>query len=84
MDWVIKQLNVKKDLRIRHADINNYKSEYKKLKFCEICKRSWEILTTGIVASYSHLPTYGLYRESCKVCNNNNVSYKQKKREKNE
>jgi len=79
MDWVIKQLNVKKDVRIRHADINNYRAEYKRLKFCEKCKRSWERLTTGMIASYSHLPTYGLPRKICEICNDNNITYRKGK-----
>ena len=68
MDWVIKQLSVKKNFRIKHADVNNYNAEYKRLKFCEGCSRSWERLTTGSMASYSHLPTYGLHRKTCDFC----------------
>ena len=40
------------------------------LYFCENCMSVWEISCTGSIHSYGHLPTYGLPRINCRVCEN--------------
>lgn len=50
------------------------------LYYCETCEKVWEILFTGVVARYGHLPTYGLRRKVCRYCQNGeNITYKQRK-----
>ena len=50
------------------------------LYYCEACEKVWEILFTGTVARYRHLPTYGLRRKECRYCQSGkNTTYKQRK-----
>ena len=71
MDWVVKLLSRRTDRRykyVRNTKKKSYNTEYKRLKFCESCKTTWEILTTGVIINYNHLPTYGLFRKTCHHC----------------
>ena len=50
------------------------------LKYCLECKKTWEIGTDGGILFYTHLPTYGLERKTCKGCNNlSTESYEKQK-----
>tara|TARA_R100001082_G_scaffold106772_1_gene79953 strand:- start:650 stop:1090 length:441 start_codon:yes stop_codon:yes gene_type:complete len=81
MEWVIRSLNIKKNMtKIRKGAKNYHHAEFTKLKFCENCKKTWERTCTGTIALYDHLPTYGLLRKSCDICKKgSNVTYKKEK-----
>ncbi len=83
MDWVVKLLSRRTDRRYKYVrnTKNSYNAEYKRLKYCDSCKTTWEILTTGVTAHYGHLPTYGLTRKTCRHCDGTeNKTYKERKK----
>ena len=54
----------------KEQEKNIHTRETRRLKYCTKCKRVWEISCTGSIHSYGHLPTYGLPRLNCRVCEN--------------
>jgi|TARA_R100001530_G_scaffold2285_1_gene3834 hypothetical protein len=71
MDWIINK-EWKKDKVILRKERNHYAKDERRLKYCESCERVWENTYAGSQVSYGHLPTYGLPRITCKICNKNN------------
>ena len=39
-----------------------------KIKFCNFCKKTWEISYEKTLLTYQHLPTYGKIRKKCPLC----------------
>ena len=68
MDWVYKRIFREKKEILSRKDVNNYKSNYRRLKYCNICEHVWEIIESGSIAKYLHLPKYGLNQKVCKMC----------------
>tara|TARA_R110001599_G_C11853772_1_gene620953 strand:+ start:129 stop:353 length:225 start_codon:yes stop_codon:yes gene_type:complete len=65
IDWVVNVF-----LKNKKNKPRKYKREAKKLKYCLHCKKTWEIGFGNVIHSYAHLPTYGLIRKKCRVCEN--------------
>ena len=79
MDWILKT-GKKIQVRNKKRKKNVHTKEARRLKYCEKCKRVWEIGFTGSIHSYDHLPTYGLPRKTCKMClGESGKPYKQRK-----
>ena len=68
--WIFKALDNNNYYLVKKKQIgvNTHKKESNILKYCEDCKRVWEIGYTSSIHSYGHLPTLGLPRKKCKVC----------------
>ena len=56
MDWILKT-GKKIQVRNKKRKKNVHTKEARRLKYCEKCKRVWEIGFTGSIHSYDHLPT---------------------------
>lgn len=72
MDWVFKahqKVRINEVVK-NHGEVNEHTRESRRLKYCEDCERVWEVGFTGAVHSYGHLPTYGLLRKTCRICEN--------------
>ncbi len=67
MNWIYEQF-FKEKIVLKKKSNNNYNAEYKRLKFCEACRHTWEKTVSGAVARYNHLSTYGLIRRDCDYC----------------
>ena len=67
MDWVIKALK-NGSMPKKRNERNSYVREARRLKYCESCKRVWEKTLGYRHISYGHLPTYGLPRVTCRIC----------------
>ena len=49
---------------------------YNKLKFCNSCNYVWEISIiqkNGSICRYNNMPTFGLPRETCRICNEKKI-----------
>ena len=66
-DWNLEPI---KDVYVpRKAGREKYKTDSKRLKFCESCKMVWEwVHVSATCARYEDFQTIGLKRESCKYC----------------
>tara|TARA_R100000234_G_scaffold110262_2_gene82563 strand:- start:2748 stop:2987 length:240 start_codon:yes stop_codon:yes gene_type:complete len=69
IEWVINKF-LQNSKKPKKRTRNEHTRETKKLKYCYICEKSWEIGFGSVIHSYDHLPTYGLIRKKCKLCEN--------------
>ena len=67
IDWAIKS---GEDWKKKYGSKkrNTHTREARRLKYCNSCNVVWEINVTGSIRRYKHLPTYGLPRINCKIC----------------
>ena len=66
MQWVIDALS-------RHQTITTHKKtnssfEERRLKYCPECNLVWEINYTGATTRHTDMPTLGLKRIVCRLC----------------
>ena len=67
MDWMFKPQK-KQQRKSKSPNKNVYLRESRRLKFCETCKKVWEVAHQKKILRYDHLPTYGLIRKKCNMC----------------
>lgn len=67
IEWILTK-DFKAYIPKKKSQKNNYSSEGRKLKFCNGCKKVWEVGITGTILRYGHMPSYGLIRKNCSKC----------------
>lgn len=68
--WYLKPLP--KAYTHHNESRRQYKTDARRLKFCESCKMVWEVGNVcGVCYRHEDFPTIGLPRETCKYCNKN-------------
>ncbi len=66
MEWVIKKMSRRSTRTFKHSA--NLAHIERTLKFCPTCKMVWSISLSGSAIRYTDMPTYGLNRIICKIC----------------
>jgi|7_EtaG_2_1085326.scaffolds.fasta_scaffold40239_4 hypothetical protein len=66
-DWYLEP--IRKAYVPKKVGREKYKTDSRRLKFCESCKKVWEwVHVSAACFRYNDFPTIGLKREDCRYC----------------